>query len=115
MPFLVNVVFFILASFTLTAGLVFPILNLHFANSSISAIKQEVGKVIDENRNQPGQIQSLLEAKLAKNKVFELVSIKTEDLNDFKVLELELKHKILLLDFNKRVKNGKMRFIVSDV
>jgi hypothetical protein len=115
MAFIPNLFFIVFITLFLAVNMLMPFLNLHIANSSLAHIKTEVNQIINENRNNPSQIKSNLQQTLSELDTFELVSVQDSDANDFKVIELEFKYKLLFNGFNKKVKNQKMRFIVSNV
>ena len=111
----VNLGFFIIAAFTLIVNLLFPFFNLHLANSTLACLKYDVNQIITEQRNTPDQIETKLENRFKSAKFFDLLGVETKDINDFKVIELEFKYKLLFNGMNDSVKKQKMRFIVNDV
>lgn len=115
MAFIPNYFFIIVITLFLTVNLLMPFLNLHIANSSLASFKTEVNQVINEYRNNPSMIKAALKEGLSKNDSFEIVSVQDSDVNDFKVIELEFKYKLLFNGFNKKIDRQKMRFIVSNV
>lgn len=115
MPFLVNLCLFVVITAALTGTLTLPFMNLHMANASLAVIKTEVNEVIADNRNSLEGIETKIQSGLTSHKGFELVSVNSTEENDFKVIELEFKYKVLFQDINNKVENQKLRFIVNNV
>ena len=115
MPFLINLALFVVTAAALTGSLTLPFMNLHMANSSLAVIKIEVNKVIIDNRNSLESIDTEIQNILSSHKGFEIISVSTTEANDFKVIELEFKYKVLFQEMNKSIENQKLRFIVNNV
>jgi hypothetical protein len=115
MVFWVNLCFFVLVSAGLSGWLILPSLSLHMANACLAVIKKDVNKIINLNRNNLEDIDIKIKTSLANNSVYDLVNILASDNHDFKVIELEFRYKALFQDFNTRVKNQKLRFVLNDV
>lgn len=115
MVFWINLCFFVLVSAGLGGWLILPSLSLHMANASLAVIKKDVNTIINLNRNDLKDIEVKIKRTLANNKAYELIDAKASNNHDFKVIELEFRYKALLQDFNNKVKNQKLRFVLNNV
>jgi hypothetical protein len=115
MVFWINLCFFVLVSAALSGWLILPSLSLHMANSSLAVIKMDVNKFINLHRNNLEDIDVKIKSYLANQSAYELIDIESSDHEDFKVIELEFRYKALLQDFNNKVKNQKLRFVLNNV